>query len=216
MKKIVAVLAVAICVSCSKDDAVKPVVVPVDNINNGGNLTTSDIYMGFNLGGKNILLKEDLLSDSYSNNTSYQRLIGLDTYILNYEPGMYHDVTKPSIGLLLRFVSNPPENTTIKDLFKVGSVKFTQNDYDFGAGVTYSLGGEDGKYYTSEGPQTNSEFKFTQVGEVQENFCDPYKKCVLLTGTFKCRLYNQQDKSDFIDVTNGTFRIRVISFDSDL
>jgi hypothetical protein len=58
-------------------------------------------------------------------------------------------------------------------------------------------------YSTMGGSQSGSTFVITGSSEGM----DGLYKIKTITGTFSCKLYNQDDNTDVINVTNGTFKI---------
>ena len=95
-------------------------------------------------------------------------------------------------------------------LFQSTSYSYALTAQDYGVNIRYSFV-ENGitKVYSSYGTQsTLSEFIITNF-EIKD--CTP-KKCLNVFGTFSGRLYNVIDESEFIDVTNGDFKVRVQSY----
>lgn len=82
-------------------------------------------------------------------------------------------------------------------------IDFAQDDAGVkGVDIGYTI--SDGLTYTSMGgSQTGSTFTVTGATEGADG---PYP-IKTVTGTFSCKLYNQDDAADVINVTNGTFKI---------
>jgi hypothetical protein len=82
-------------------------------------------------------------------------------------------------------------------------INFDQdNAYVKGVDVAYTI--SDGLTYSSMGgSQTGSTFTVTSATQGMEG---PYK-VKTVAGTFSCKLYNQSDATDVINVTNGTYKI---------
>lgn len=82
-------------------------------------------------------------------------------------------------------------------------ISFAQDDvFVKGVSVGYTI--SEGLTYTSMGgSQTGSTFTVTDTAEGMDG---PYPTKTV-TGTFSCKLYNQSNAADVINVTNGTFKI---------
>ncbi|MFT3793681.1 hypothetical protein [Flavobacterium sp.] len=82
-------------------------------------------------------------------------------------------------------------------------ITFAQDDaFVKGVDIGYTI--SEGLTYTSMGgSQTGSTFTITSVAEGMDG---PYP-IKTVTGTFSCKLYNQDNAADVINVTNGTYKI---------
>ena len=82
-------------------------------------------------------------------------------------------------------------------------INFAQDDaYTKGVDIGYQA--TDELYYSSMGgSQSGSTFVITGASEGTDG---PYETKIV-TGTFSCKLYNQDDNTDVINITNGTFKI---------
>ena len=100
------------------------------------------------------------------------------------------------------------ETANFDNLIDTGSYNYSAGEDDYGVYVSYA---ENDEYYTSYGAQ-NSDAAF-QVTSVTSLDCAP-KACLLIEGTFSCTLYNQQDSSDTIEVTNGKFKVVMESYNN--
>ena len=74
--------------------------------------------------------------------------------------------------------------------------------YVKGVSVAYTIS-EGNTYSSLGGSQTGSTFVITDTSEGMDG---PYETKTV-TGTFSCKLYKQNDATDVINVTNGTFKI---------
>ena len=82
-------------------------------------------------------------------------------------------------------------------------IDFAQDNV-FLKGVDVSYTVSDNLTYSSMGgSQTGSTFTVTNATEGMDG---PYK-IKTITGTFSCKLYNRDDSSDVINVTNGTYKV---------
>jgi hypothetical protein len=83
---------------------------------------------------------------------------------------------------------------------------YEQNNDQHLKGVSVGYQQEDGVYYYSDyGSQTGSTFTITSSSEGEELGV----KIKTIVGTFNCKLYNQDDVADVINITNGTFKVVV-------
>ncbi|NQY04889.1 MAG: hypothetical protein HRT68_01495 [Flavobacteriaceae bacterium] len=106
--------------------------------------------------------------------------------------------------------SGEDEVAVFNTLFPVGSYPYVNNpDTEIGVDFNFSYVANGNTYYTSsDGDQTGSTFNITSSEEF--NFLllgDLYSFNQIVTGTFSCTLYNANDPSDTLEVTNGTFRL---------
>jgi hypothetical protein len=77
-------------------------------------------------------------------------------------------------------------------------------------GIDISFEAEDGSYYSSkDGSQTGSALSVTNYTEGMSNGT----KTMTVVGTFSCKLYNTEDTTDIIVVTNGTFKMILSEFE---
>jgi hypothetical protein len=99
-------------------------------------------------------------------------------------------------------------NTTT---FAVGSYPYS-NDAG-GVSIVYVPNSDEELYYSSEyGAQSSASFTITSSVEKNQSFFNYIYYNQEIEGTFSCRLYNPDDVSDYIDVTNGKYKLIVSSF----
>jgi len=83
---------------------------------------------------------------------------------------------------------------------------YAQNNDQHLKGVSVGYQKEEGVYYYSEGgSQTGSTFTVTSSSEGTELGV----KTKTIVGTFSCKLYNQDNAADVINITNATFKVVV-------
>ena len=82
-------------------------------------------------------------------------------------------------------------------------INFAQDDeYVKGVDIAYTI--SEGLTYSSMGgSQAGSTFTITSATEGMDG---PYETKIV-TGTFSCKLYNQMNAADVINITNGTFKV---------
>lgn len=137
---------------------------------------------------------------------------------MNYEPSLYpfFNESRPGMSVgFIGFLGN--SNLTCSDelenfdtLFPTASYSYAPDEYNYGVKVSYATSGDDSQvYYTSYGSQSNNaSFNITNIEPIDCGF----NECVIVTGTFSCRVYNEQDATDFLDITNGEFKVSITSW----
>ncbi len=219
MKKTILILIVLGFISCTREIvSYNDSLITTFDVEGETN-TIQDLHIAAKMNGVDLLIKEELIQFGdqvrlgYASAQGYQTITGENQNRLNYSPSLYHlgDDKSPSMGIrLIGFVNNPTETTVMTDLFHSGILPLSKDDYELGAAITYTIRGENDIVYTSMGAQSDTAiFKITAV-EPSE-YCDNGHICQILRGNFTCRLYNQKDSSDYIDVTNGVFKLRIQS-----
>lgn len=213
MRKFILLVLTIAMVSCSSSD---------DSDGDSGN---SDLafYINANINGTefNSGVPTDItVSTDYGASNSWQPRYNNDGQCIDmvYEPSLYpfFDESKPGMSVgFVGFISNA--NLTCSDeldnfdtLFQTTSYSYAPDEYNYGVKVSYATSNDDSQvYYTSYGSQnSNASFNITNVEPVDCGF----KECVIVTGTFSCRVYNEQDVTDFLDLTDGEFKLTVTSW----
>ncbi len=81
-----------------------------------------------------------------------------------------------------------------------------QNNNQHLKGVSVGYKKSDGQYYYSDGgSQAGSTFTVTSSSQGEELGI----KTKTIAGTFNCKVYNQNDATDVINITNGSFKVVV-------
>ena len=213
MRKFLLLVCTIAMVSCSSSD------------DSGGGSDNSGLafYINADIDGDgfNSGIPTDItVSTDYGASNSWQPRYNNDGQCIdmNYEPSLYpfFDESKPGMSVgFIGFLGNA--NLTCSDeldnfdtLFPTGSYSFAPDAYNYGVKVSYATSGDASQvYYTSYGSQDGgASFSITNVEPVDCGF----KECVIVTGTFSCRVYNEQDATDFLDITNGEFKLTITSW----
>lgn len=185
-----------------------------------------EYYLFANINGENfesgIEVGDTSNSDPYGTAMTY--LIIYNEAIcddLIYEPGLYPfgDESLPYLGVGFQLFLGEIGITCIEELanfesiFTIGSFDFAMDNTEFGVSVEYSPTSDGNtNYYKSYGAQDNNvTFQVTNVSEEQ---IDGNKKYVVVTGIFNCRVYNELDPNDFIDILNGKFKVPILSYNT--
>lgn len=160
------------------------------------------------------------MTSNYNTAQSYQPTYMEASCIeMNYYPGIYpyEDETFESMGIgLIGFLNQAGLNSCSEELanfetlFPVSNFNFAEDEYGFGVYVNYFSGTGTSLSYNSFGAQSGATFEITEVVSID---CVIYK-CVEVTGSFSCRLYNDSDTSDIIDVRDGVFKLVIQSFNN--
>ncbi len=211
MKKILFGLIGLMILSCSDDDANTPVIVdPYLDANNIAYYINAKVD-GVPFSSAQIITG---VQTTYGSSMSYSGLCGGS---MNYGPSLYPqwDESLPSMGVdFVNLLGNAglgcsDELTNFETLLSPGSFNYTLNSNTYGVNINYSKGNLVNKFYDSYGTQDgNAVFTITSVTPKTCGF----KKCVDIEGTFSARIYNQVDDTDFIDVTEGIFKLNMESF----
>ena len=83
---------------------------------------------------------------------------------------------------------------------------YAQNNDQHLKGVSVGYKQEEGMYYYSDGgSQAGSTFTITSSSQGEEMGV----KTKTIVGTFSCKLYNQDDATDVINISNGSFKVVV-------
>jgi len=210
MKKILFGLIGLMILSCSDDDATPPVIVdPALDSNNIAYYINAKVD-GVQFSSAQIITG---IQTTYGSSMSYYGLCGAN---MNYGPNLYPqwDESLPSMGVdFVNLLGNAglgcyDELQNFETLLSPGTYNYTLNSSTYGVGINYSKGNVVNKFYNSYGAQDSSA-TFTIIS-VTPGTC--VSKCVDIVGTFSARIYNQSDANDYIDVTEGTFKLNMSSY----
>ena len=206
MKKIAIMLLAVFVMACSSDS------------NDGPNTSNYSLYIIADVNGQTFEsgIDVDAVSnaDPYGASLSYQPIYNGPACVdMIYEPGLYPfgDDTLGNMGIgFVRFLSNAgitcaQELDNFDMLFPTGSYTYAMNSDSYGVNINYapSSDGNSG-YYLSYGPQDGSaSFQITSI----EPYDCGFSQCLFVTGTFSCTLYNEQDPTDTLEITNGIFKL---------
>ena len=218
MKKLLSFLCVALFFSCSSDDSNEN--NPVNNPDINAGLA---YYINATINGDNYTagVPSDINENSnYSSSQSYSPQYDNNggCININYEPSLYpffndslHSMGVGFIGFLNNAdISCSEELDNFDTLFPVGSYEYASQSNDYGAKVNYATTADANQvYYNSYGEQNdNASFQITRVEPIDCGFSE----CLIISGTFSCRLYNENDATDFLDITNGEYKLVLESF----
>ena len=142
---------------------------------------------------------------------------GLD-YKISYGSSIYpnfdNEDSQPRIGInLIRFYrcSDSQSSTEVfNDMFSVGNYEYSIDNDDSGImrqiGIDYSpIASSSDEYYESYGTiESSNSFAIT---DSQEN--NSFSQSQLIEGEFSAKLYNVNDSSDFVEITEGRFKITI-------
>ncbi|WMI69924.1 hypothetical protein [Mangrovimonas sp. YM274] len=142
---------------------------------------------------------------------------------LSYSTAMFpnfdNEDTDPQMGIsFIRFYqcSNPQTSTEVfNDLFAIGNYEYSENDLSSGTmmqiGVDYLPIAMGDVHYESYGEiDPNNTFSITST-EAQNQYLlgTLVSQKQLVEGEFSAKLYNTEDSSDFIEITEGRFKLSV-------
>lgn len=99
------------------------------------------------------------------------------------------------------------ELIVFNSLFAIGRVNFTGNDQE--KGIIYEFQDGMGNFYSTKfGEQTNSNFSITESVEANKLLIgDVYSFNQKISGTFSCKLYNESNLEDVLEITDGKFTV---------
>lgn len=213
MKNLLFVLAILLFFSCSKDDEV--VAPPEDTPEFRSFITAKvdgDDYIA--------TIPYNLVGSEFEQTISYQEITDNNSECINinYTAELKHleDSTLPKLSIgFVGFLSQnnimcSEEVSNFEALFELQQYDYANNTGDYGANILYVTNTNNIlTYYTTYlSDQTNSNFEITDV--VIEN-CEP-KSCIRVSGSFNCTLFNTIDNTDTIEITEGTFKLKLLSF----
>jgi len=198
MKNLYVLILLGFIFSCSSSEDTAP---PLD-LTPGAAL----VYTTANIDGAmfNASISSDItIPSDYGSSYSYQRQFNNNggCININYTASLFptlNDVL-PYVGVgFIGFMSEA--NLTCSDelenfdsLFPAGSYSYAENESTYGAKIEHATASDgSGNFYTSYGPQDSS--------------------ASFVIGTFSCTLYNESDNTDTINVTDGTFKLSMKSF----
>ncbi|MBJ6367986.1 hypothetical protein [Snuella sedimenti] len=145
---------------------------------------------------------------------------GLD-YKISYGSSLYpnfdNEDSQPQIGInLIRFYrcSDSQSSTEVfNDMFSVGNYEYSINDDSSGImrqiGIDYSPIASGDEYYESYGTiESSNSFIITDSQENNSYLLgNLVSQSQLIEGEFSVKLYNVNDSSDFVEITDGKFKI---------
>jgi len=180
-----------------------------------GNIDGVDFESGIEVGATSNF-------DPYGTAMSYQPVFnGAACVDMIYEPGLYPFGNKSLGSLNIGFqlflgelgLTCPEEIANFESIFSNGSYSFAASESDYGVTIGYALTSDGtSDYYISYGAQDNAAtFQITDVSEEQ---IELNKKYVVVTGIFNCRIYNDSDPNDSVDILNGKFKVPILSYNS--
>jgi len=115
--------------------------------------------------------------------------------------------TPPIFGFNLNnFFEGPCDDEVelFPTLFQLGDVAFDDDDYqNTEKSVSLYYQTENGNEYSSIGDQSGSTFAITNVSELSS----PYGIYQSIEASFTVKLYNDEDVTDIIEISNGTFNL---------
>jgi hypothetical protein len=141
---------------------------------------------------------------------------GLD-YKINYGSSIYpnfdNEDSQPQIGIdFLRFYrcSDSQSSTEVfNDIFPIGNYEYSIDNNNYGImsqiGINYSPIASGNEYYESYGTIESSN-SFTITDSQEDN---GFSQSQLIKGQFSAKLYNVNDSSDFVEITEGRFKITI-------
>ena len=152
--------------------------------------TTSDYIVGIGY-----------LGNTSINSCQYSYQAGIDTNL---------DETLPSANIIFNGAysgscSAEDELAVFNGLFPIGNKTFVANNNESGVTIEFNDGA--GKFYSTQfGSQAGSTFTITNSEEDNELLLgDLYSFNQKITGTFSCNLYNENDITDAMIITEGKF-----------
>ncbi len=190
----------------------------IDGLGDCSGGSTAGRYISASIDGVPFFIQEDNI---YGGSMSHSPLIdggGACTDIA-YGPNLYPvgDESQPSMGvwfyqfLTAAGLTCADENQNFDAIFQTGSYNYSSDEFQLGGGIQYYTGIVDGNTYVSFGTQDQSaSFVITNV--TPQDCPNPLLECVEIEGTFTCTLYNEQDATDTIEITNGEFRLGLSSY----
>lgn len=211
MKKISLLLvSLSLFCSCSKDDAVTQTVIPT------GQGTTSVAFFNAKLGSVSFNYEQNYQGptpNAFNDASASVKGTGSErTY--SYTSVMRSAVppgSVPSLEIKLHNVNkannDTNQSTNFKSSMQLKSSNFitTAQSASLIKGVSVTYTGENNVVYTSlAGQQASSQINFTSSVDGINGFD---KQIHTVTGTVTCKLYNQANLSDIIELTNGSFKL---------
>ncbi|WP_298348203.1 hypothetical protein [uncultured Dokdonia sp.] len=148
---------------------------------------------------------------------------GLDykvTYGSSIYPNFDNEDSQPSLGFnFVRFYrcsSEESSSQAFNSLFPTGNYEYALDDNSSGTmgqiGIDYSpIASDVSTYYESYGANdASNSFTITSTASNNDSLLGTLVNVrQIIEGTFTVRLYNVNDASDFVDITDGQFKITV-------
>jgi len=120
------------------------------------------------------------------------------------------NLRKQNIGFIFQNFNLIDELSVFDTLLEENTFNYTQDANGQGVSIKYfETSNGTGLVYTSYGSQDNT--ASFEIIEVEILDCEP-KRCVNVYGTFTATLYNASNSSETIVINNGTFKLKVESF----
>lgn len=205
MKKLLFFFVGLALISCSNDES----------NDNSGETTNSVAFFKANVGGQTLNYIQD-----NSNNPAYFNEINIGYNGQGFEKSYYYGANMvtlssvdyyPSLDLTMHnmYQSNneADETTNFNNSFAVKPTTFISYAQDGnwikGVSVTYIKANGD-RYSTLAGSQPNSSIMYN-TGIASTSQFGLQRQTI--TGTVTCRLYNENDVNDVLELTNGSFKL---------
>lgn len=218
MKKILLLsILISLSFSCSEDDdsSEQPITV------------SSDIYyVSGKINGEAFLFSMDI-NDPFANYTvgPYGRSFYSEDYgcSYSYDTGISPTYEESLSSLYLNFnyffidtacELQEYELTNFNEIFASQTVNYATDEYrSSGISFEYSPITKEALYYvTKEGDQLSSSFIIEEsITNPPLTFFNQFNASQTITGTFNCTLYNPDDLTDTVEITEGKYRLVVYS-----
>ncbi len=212
MKKIFLIIGLSLIISCSKDSEDTPIVPPASVTDDN-----SIAYFKAALNGQqfdyvmtNSLLSTHAYQPSISitsTNVEFERAFSYGAFMYPYPKATNGPEIELSFNNMYKTFNLSTETAAFPNLFNPIPTNFLTSDQNSigGKGIELSYTNSSGTYYsTLNGSQIGSLISFSNVNLVTGNF---NLKAQIITGTINCKLYNYENLSDVVTVTNGKFKL---------
>nr|WP_321234210.1 DUF5025 domain-containing protein [uncultured Psychroserpens sp.] len=142
---------------------------------------------------------------------------------INYFSGVYPNFdndTEPSLGMeFVRFMlctelADTSQSEVFNDRFPIGSYQVaTSNDDNTGTtgaiAFQYAPNASEGPFYNTNGDQTGNTVTITSTTPANSYILEVLVgSAQIVEGTFSATLYNEEDASDTVQITDGQFKLR--------
>lgn len=146
-----------------------------------------------------------------------------DTGGVNYYSGVYpnfDDESRPSMGIefvkffLCTEVNDYSQSQVFNDRFPVGTYELASSNSESngtvgGIGFDYAANSQNGPFYDSYGNQTGSFIEITSSESANSTLLGQLiGVSQIVEGNFSIKLYNDENDSDVIEITDGRFKMR--------
>ena len=215
-------LTINLFTNCSKND---------DNTNENSNKTTIDdvFFIKGNIQGKPFSLSGKLIESELPNiiESFGADFINPETNPIKTCNYLYSVIFNENTDLAIAsgefFFDTPNDFNECSDeeelkqlpkTFNVKTFQYLNNNTNEGVvSFEYTPKSFDGSTYSTYfGSQTGSSFNITSFKQLQPfEYVDIPKTIILLEGTMNCTLYKSSDTTERLELTEGTFRIPVLS-----